>query len=144
MACGYPSLVASTVQEAERKLAELGHERFTLIVIDSNILGDGGADLQLQVRYLLQTWPGRYPRLPIVFLGSALQKYAILAAHPALVSFVTTPFSPHDLMQTIQPLLPPGDPPPSMPPNPPGSPGQSPSSCFMCGPPPGASPPCGL
>jgi hypothetical protein len=40
------------------------------------------------------------------FLGNALQKYAILAAHPALVPFVTTPFSPHDLMQTIQQLLP--------------------------------------
>ena len=69
-------------------------------------IGEGSADLQVEARYLLQAWPGQYPGLPMVFLGDALQKYAILAARPALVPFVTTPFSPHDLMQAMQPLLP--------------------------------------
>lgn len=117
MTCGYPSSVAGTRREAEAKLAQLGPEAVALIVIDAGILGEGGVDLQLEARSLLQTWPGQYPGLPVVFLGTALQKYAILAAHLALVPFVTTPFSPHDLMQTIQPLLPPSNPPPPMSPN---------------------------
>ncbi len=144
MTCGYPSVVASSVQEAESKLAELGHEGVVLIVIDSDIWGEGGADLQLQARYLLQTWPGQYPGLPVVFLGTALQRYAILAAHPALVPFVTTPFSPHDLMQTLQPLLPQGNRPPPMPPSQPRSTDPNPGGGLLHEPPPGASPPCGL
>ena len=107
MTCGYPSIAAATVQEAEAKLAQLGHSRFALIVIDTSILGEGNSDLQVEAGYLLRTWPGQYPGLPMVFIGTALQKYAILASHAKLVPFVTTPFSPHDLMQMIQPLLPP-------------------------------------
>jgi DNA-binding NtrC family response regulator len=106
MICGYPSTVVGTVQEAEAKLAQTGHGGVALIVIDTAILGEGSADLQVEARALLQAWPGQYPGLPVVFLGDALQKYAILAAHPVLVPFVITPFSPHDLMQTMQPLLP--------------------------------------
>ena len=106
MACDYPSIVVRTVQAAEAKLAQTGHAGVVLIVIDTTVLGEGSADLQVEARDLLQAWPEQYPGLPMVFLGDALQKYAILAARPALVPFVTTPFSPHDLMQAMQPLLP--------------------------------------
>jgi DNA-binding NtrC family response regulator len=106
MACDYPSIVVRTVRAAEAKLARPGHAGVVLIVIDTAVLGEGSADLQVGARYLLQAWPAQYPGLPMVFLGDALQKYAILAARPALVPFVTTPFSPHDLMQAMQPLLP--------------------------------------
>jgi CheY-like chemotaxis protein len=105
--CGYVSRTAATVREAEAKLLQLGYTRFVLVVIDTGILGERSLDLQMEAGYLLRTWPGQYPGLPIIFLGTAIQKYAILASHAALVPFVITPFSPHDLMQTIQPLLPP-------------------------------------
>jgi hypothetical protein len=110
LTCGYPSIVTRTIQAAEATLAQLGYTRFALIVVDTSILGEASSDVQVEASYLLQTWPGQYPGLPMVFLGTALQKYAIIAAHAALVPFVTTPFSPHDLMQTIQPLLPPSSP----------------------------------
>lgn len=135
MTCGYPSSVAGTRREAEVKLAQLGHETVVLIVIDADILGEDGVDLQLEARSLLQTWPGQYPGLPMVFLGTALQKYVILAAHPALVPFVITPFSPHDLMQTIQPLLPPSNPPSPMSPNSTRPPDQRSGGGFMREPP---------
>ncbi len=106
MTCGYPSIVAATMQEAEDKLAQLGHEAFALVVIDVGVLSEGGADMQREVHRLLQSFTGQCPALPVVFLGTTLQKYAILAAHPTIVPFMTMPFSPHDLMQTIQPLLP--------------------------------------
>jgi hypothetical protein len=110
LTCGYPSIVTRTIQAAETTLTQLGYTRFALIVIDTSILGDASSNLQVEAGYLLQTWPRQYPGLPMVFLGTALQKYAILAAHTPLVPFVTTPFSPYDLMQTIQPLLPPSSP----------------------------------
>jgi hypothetical protein len=110
LTCGYPSIATGTIQAAEAALAQLGYTRFVLIVIDTSTLGETSSDIQVEAGYLLKTWPGQYPGLPMVFLGTALQKYAILAAHAALVPFVTTPFSPHDLMQTIQPLLPPSSP----------------------------------
>lgn len=112
MTCGYPSIVAGSVQEAEAKLTQLGSAALALIVVDTNVLDDRGVDIQPEACHLLQTWASQYPDLPVVFLGTALQKYAILAAQPALVPFVTMPFSPHDLMQTVRPLLPESNHPP--------------------------------
>lgn len=106
LTCGYPSIAVGTVQEAEAKLAELGPEAVALIVMDTGVLEEGSADIHLEASRLLQTWSSQYPDLPVVCLGTALQKVAILATQPALVPFVTMPFSPHDLMQTVQPLLP--------------------------------------
>jgi CheY-like chemotaxis protein len=103
--CGYLATTAGTVREAEAELSRLGYQQFALIVIDSDVLGEGALELQFEVSALLRVWPGQYPGLPVVFLGTALQKYAVLAAQPALVPFILIPFSPHDLMQTIQPLL---------------------------------------
>lgn len=108
LTCGYPSIVVGTVQEAQAKLAELGPEAVVLIVIDTSVLGEEGTDIQRGARHLLQSWSSQYPGLPVVCLGTPLQKYAILAAQPALVPFMTLPMSPHDLMQTVQPLLPQG------------------------------------
>jgi len=106
MTCGYPSIATQTMPEAEAKLRQLGYEAFALIVIDTGLLGEASADLQSRARHLLQSWSGQYPGLPVVFLGTALQKYAVFAAHLSHVPFVTRPFGPHDLMQTVQPLLP--------------------------------------
>jgi CheY-like chemotaxis protein len=141
MTCGYPSIVVGTVQEAEAKLAQLGHEGFALAVVDTDILGERSADLQLGACYLLETWPVQYPGLPVVFLGTALQRYAILAAHAALVPFVTTPFSPHDLMQTIQPFLPRSNPLPPMSLSEARSTDQRPGGSLIREPPPEALPP---
>jgi DNA-binding NtrC family response regulator len=104
--CGCASIAAASALEAETKLAQLGYGQFALVVIHADVLGEGGADLQMAASHLLQTWAGQYPRLSVMFLGTALQKYAILAARLSLAPFVTAPFSPHDLMQAIQPLLP--------------------------------------
>ena len=104
--CGYPSIGVRTVQEAERTIAQLGPEAVVLVVIDTNVLGTEGADIQHEAHQFFQTWSGQDYSLPVVFLGDVLQKYAILAARLALVPFVTFPVSPHDLMQTVQPLLP--------------------------------------
>jgi len=106
LTCGCRSIAAASAREAEAKLAQLGYDRFVLVVLDADVLGEGGADLQMAASRLLQTWAGRYPGLPVVFLGTTLQKYAILAARLSLAPFVTAPFSPHNLMQAIQPLLP--------------------------------------
>jgi CheY-like chemotaxis protein len=104
--CGCASAAAASAQEAEAKLAQFGYDQFALVVIDADVLGEGGADLQQAASRLLQTGAGRYPGLPMVFLGTTLQKYAILAARLSLAPFVTAPFSPHNLMQALQPLLP--------------------------------------
>ena len=104
--CGCRSIAAASAPEGEAKLTQLGYDQFALAVIDADVLGEGGADLQLAAGRLLQTWAGQYSGLSVVFLGTALQKYAILAARLSLAPFVTAPFSPHDLMQAIQPLLP--------------------------------------
>jgi len=105
LTCGYLAIAVRTVQEAEARLVQHGYEVVTLIVIDSSVLGEGGADLQLEASRLLQNRIGPYSDRPIVFLGTVLQKYAILAAYPTPVPFMTMPFSPHDLMQTVQPFL---------------------------------------
>ncbi len=143
MTCGYPSIVVGTVPEAEAKLAQLGDQAFALTIIDTGALGEGGTDTQGEARQLLQTWTGRYPRLPVVFIGTALQKYAILAARPALVPFVTIPFSPHDLMQIVQPLLPEVSQRPISPIQT-SSPDRSHGGGRLHEPPSDASPPCGL
>ena len=104
--CGCRSIAAASAPEAEAELAQLGYDQFALVVIDANVLGEGGVDLQMAASRLLRTWAGHYPGLSVVFLGTALQKYAILAARLSLAPFVTLPFSPHNLMQAIQPLLP--------------------------------------
>ena len=122
--CGCPSIAAGSAQEAEAKLAQFGYDQFALVVMDAHVLGDGGADLQMAASRLLQTWAGQYPGLPVVFLGTALQRYAILAARLSLTPFVTAPFSPHDLMQAIQPLLPSTHYLPPTPPSPMGRTGQ--------------------
>ena len=144
MTCGCPSIVVGTVHEAEAKLRQFGHEAFELMVIDTGVLGEGGVDLQHQARHLLQTWTEQYSGLPVVFLGTALQKYAVLAAHPVLPPFVTTPFSPHDLMQTVQTLLPDSNQPPQIPPLQTRTTDCMPGGGSMPEPPPGTLPPGGL
>jgi hypothetical protein len=143
LACGYPSIVARTLPEAETQLAQLGDEAVALIVIDTDVLGEGGADLQCEARRLLQAWAGQYPSLPVMCLGTVLQKYAILAVHFAPVPFVTLPFSSHGLMQTVQPLLREGSPLPPMASIQTRSPNRAPGGRPMHEPPLGASPPDG-
>ncbi len=106
--CGYPLIMTETVPEAQAKLAQLGSEAWVLIVIDTGVFGEAGTGTQSEVHQLLRTWSVQYLGLPVVCLGNVLQKYTLLADHPACVPFVTLPFSPHDLMQTMQSLLPNG------------------------------------
>ena len=106
--CGYPSIMTGTAQEAEVKLAQPTPETWALIVIDVQVLGEIGAGMSSEALQCLRTWSARCPGLPVVYLGDVLQKYALLAAGPALAPFVTLPVSPHVMMQTLQPLLPNG------------------------------------
>jgi hypothetical protein len=106
LTCGNLAIAVRTMQEAEARLVQHGDEVITLMVIDSSVLGEGGAGLQLEASRLLHNRIGLYSGRPMVFLGTVLQKYAIRAAYPAPVPFVTLPCSPHELMQTVQPFLP--------------------------------------
>jgi CheY-like chemotaxis protein len=106
--CGYPSIMTETMQEAEAKLVQPRSATWALIVIDAEVFDETGAGLSRGALQRLQTWSAPRPGPPVVYLGDVLQKYALLAARPALVPFVTLPVSPHVLMQTLQPLLPNG------------------------------------
>ena len=94
------------LREAQAKLTQLGRGAFARFIIDTDALDQGGAEAQNEARLLSQDWAAQYLDLPVGFLGTVLQKYTILAVYPVLVPFVTAPFSPHDLMQTAQPLFP--------------------------------------
>ena len=106
--CGYLSIMTETIPEAEARLAQPRPETWALIVIDAEVFGEAGAGLSHEALQRLQTWSAPRPGPSVVYLGDVLQKYALLAARPALVPFVTLPVSPHVMMQTLRPLLPNG------------------------------------
>jgi DNA-binding NtrC family response regulator len=108
---GYTPITAVTVAEAETMQAQRGLGSFALVVIDTDVLGEFEPYQVREAHRLLQDWTTKQPDLRFLFIGTVLQKYALLAAYDTIVPFVTKPLGLDELANTVCALLPSQEPP---------------------------------
>lgn len=99
---GYLVHTAATAAEAEAALRQLGAEGIQLIITDIQLTPDARA---CDGYTLYQRWTAIYPRLPFLLMsGNSLHK-DLPAVQDRAVQWLTKPFSPTALLDTIQAAL---------------------------------------
>ena len=95
-----------TCQQAESIIESWGFAPFHLAVIDTAAFGRGELTQKAIACHALREWSMRYATLPLLFLGTACQKRAILRIRADSVQFVVKPFDLDTFVDTINQLYP--------------------------------------
>jgi two-component system response regulator NreC len=93
---------AATVAEAAAALQQLGAEGIQLVIADIQLTPDARAREGYR---LYQRWSTIYPRLPFLLMSGDPSHQDLPAVRAGAVRWLTKPFSPTALLDTIQALL---------------------------------------
>jgi DNA-binding NtrC family response regulator len=99
-------VIVSNLQGAKTTLERWAPATCRLVIIDTTTLGTSEVEQQRRACRLLEAWSIRYPMLPVLFLGTILQKYPILAIRFHLVQFIVKPCHLDDLVAALDTLCP--------------------------------------
>jgi two-component system, NarL family, response regulator NreC len=95
---GYLVHTAATVAEAEAALQQLGAEGIQLVIADIQLTLDARAREGYE---LYQRWTAIYPRLPFLLMSGDPRYQDLPAVRAGAVRWLTKPFSPTALLDTI-------------------------------------------
>jgi DNA-binding NtrC family response regulator len=98
---GYLVHTAANVAEAEAALLQLDAEKVQLVIADIQLTPDARA---CEGYGLYQRWTAIYPRLPFLLMSGDPRHQDLPAARAGAVRWLTKPFSPTALLDTIQAL----------------------------------------
>jgi len=98
--------IVSNLQGAKTTLEQWVPVTCRLVIIDTAALGTSEVEQQHGACRLLEAWTTQYPMLPVLFLGTILQKYPILAIRTHLVQFIVKPCRLDDLVEALDNLCP--------------------------------------
>lgn len=103
---GNTIVIVSSLQGANTSLERWAPAICRLFIIDTAALGTYEVEQQYRACRLLEGWRTTHPTLPVLFLGTILQKYPILARRANLVRFIVKPVHLDDLVEAIDHLCP--------------------------------------
>jgi DNA-binding NarL/FixJ family response regulator len=98
---GYLVRTAATVAEAEAALRQLGAEGIQLVIADIQLTHNARAR---EGYGLYQRWTAIYPRLPFLLMSGDPRYQDLPAVRAGAVRWLTKPFSPAALLDTIRAL----------------------------------------
>ena len=103
---GDPIVIVRTLQDAEIAIERWDSATCRLVIIDTAALGRCETEQKHTACRILEDWTTTYPTLPFVFLGTLLQKYALLAIRADIMRFIVKPFRLDDLIDAIEDFCP--------------------------------------
>ena len=103
---GDATVMVSTLKAAEATLEHWALATCKLVIIDTAVLGMEETEQTRVACHLLEDWTTTYAMLPFLFLGTLLQKYALLAIRADIMRFVVKPFSLEELVDAIENVYP--------------------------------------
>jgi DNA-binding response OmpR family regulator len=103
---GAKTVIAETGQAAKAIIAQMGLTTFSLIVIDTAALEACELYRQHMACQLLQDWTAEHSDIPLLFIGTVLQKHAILAIRADTVMFLVKPFQLDEVVDAVRALWP--------------------------------------
>jgi len=98
---GAKTVIAETGQAAKAIIAQMGLTTFSLIVIDTAALEACELYTHHVACQLLQDWTAEHPDIPVLFIGTGIQKHAILALRADTVMFLVKPFQLHEVVDEL-------------------------------------------
>lgn len=101
---GVRTLTAATVEEAEALIMQAGFAVLGLVIIDTAVLGPDELQQQQMSCQLLRDWTARYAGLPLLVVGSVLQRASLLPGYTDVVQFLAKPFRLHELVNATRRL----------------------------------------
>jgi DNA-binding NarL/FixJ family response regulator len=99
---GYLVRTAATAEEAEAALQQLGAEGVQLVITDIQLTPDARAR---EGYALYQRWTALHPRLPFLLMSGDPRHQDLPAVRAGAVRWLTKPFSPAVLLDTIRAAL---------------------------------------
>lgn len=99
-------VIVRNLQGAKTTLERWAPATCRLVIIDTAALGTSEVEQQHGASCLLEVWSTRYPMMPVLLLGTILQKYPILAIRTHLVQFIVKPCHVDDLVEALDTLCP--------------------------------------
>jgi hypothetical protein len=97
-------LIAETRQGAEAIISLWGWPRLGLVIIDTAALGEHEWDQKRVACCILEEWTTIHPTLPFLFLGTVLQKHAILLIRADIVRVLVKPLRLDELVDVVDHL----------------------------------------
>lgn len=94
-----------TFDDAESIIGQWGLEPFSLAVIDTDAFGRRELEQKSMACHMLREWSMKYPILPVLFLGTADQKRAILKIRADTVQFLVKPLDLEKFSEIINDLF---------------------------------------
>lgn len=99
---GDETVMVRTLKDAEAILAHWELTTCKLAIVDTAALDVGEFEQKRATCRLLEDWTTTYPMLPFLFLGTLLQKYALLAIRADIMRFIAKPFCLDVLVEAIE------------------------------------------
>ena len=103
---GDTTVIVRTIQDAEITTKRWELAMCRLVIIDTDALGMGETEQKHMACRVLEDWTTKYPMLPFLFLGTLLQKYALLTIRADIMQFVVKPFHLDNLVDAIEDVCP--------------------------------------
>jgi DNA-binding NtrC family response regulator len=101
---GVKTLTATTVEEIETLIVQVGLARLVLVIIDTAAFGADELQQQQRSGRVLRTWTVKYLGLPYLVIGSVLQRASMLSEHTEIVQFLVKPFRLNELVSAVRRL----------------------------------------
>jgi DNA-binding NtrC family response regulator len=101
---GVKTLTATTVEEIETLIVQVGLARLVLVIIDTAAFGADEFQQQQRSCRVLRTWTVKYLGLPYLVIGSVLQRASMLSEHTEIVQFLVKPFRLNELVSAVRRL----------------------------------------
>jgi DNA-binding NtrC family response regulator len=94
-------VTVTTAEAAEAIIVRQDLSRIELVIIDTAALIEDNRRQQATACQLLRDWTRMWPTLPLLFIGTSLQRHALLAIRADTVDFVAKPVTSGMLRSTL-------------------------------------------